>query len=78
MQLIEEALDRLVWGWWCKTPWVRCSVLISGFMVKSRLLFFVEELAFLSATKFARDLGFSRIIFEGDSLHVIRPLNHDS
>ncbi|KAK5771227.1 hypothetical protein PVK06_047415 [Gossypium arboreum] len=37
--------------------------------------FVAEALALLSALEFARDLGLSRVMFEEDSLHVIRKLN---
>lgn len=38
-------------------------------------LFTMEALAFLSAVTFARDHGFFRVLFKGDSLHVIRKLD---
>ncbi|MBA0753022.1 hypothetical protein Gogos_021977 [Gossypium gossypioides] len=37
--------------------------------------FAAEALALLSVLEFARDLGLARVVFEGDSLHVLRKLN---
>ncbi|MBA0650331.1 hypothetical protein Goklo_017761 [Gossypium klotzschianum] len=39
------------------------------------LAFTVEALAVLLVLEFTWDLGLSRVVFEGDSLHVIRKLN---
>ncbi|XP_016700063.1 uncharacterized protein [Gossypium hirsutum] len=36
--------------------------------------FAIETLAFITNVDFARDLGLSRVAFEGDSLHVVRKL----
>ncbi|MBA0728181.1 hypothetical protein Golax_001103 [Gossypium laxum] len=38
--------------------------------------FTAEALALLLALEFTRDLGLSRVLFEGDSLHVIHKLNN--
>ncbi|MBA0767451.1 hypothetical protein Gotri_016332 [Gossypium trilobum] len=45
----------------------------SGMVVSSA--FAAEALALLSALEFARDLGLARVVFEGDSVHVLRKLN---
>ncbi|MBA0615118.1 hypothetical protein Godav_015303 [Gossypium davidsonii] len=45
----------------------------SGVVVS--LAFTVEALAVLLVLEFTWDLGLSRVVFEGDSLHVIRKLN---
>ncbi|MBA0602966.1 hypothetical protein Gorai_003126, partial [Gossypium raimondii] len=40
------------------------------------LAFAAEALALLLALEFTRDLGLSRVLFEGDSLHMIHKLNN--
>lgn len=39
-------------------------------------VFAAKTLAFFSAVDFARDSGLSQLVFEGDSLHVIRKLSN--